>query len=343
MKIKHALDYKLNGERNNRPRLPLLLSDKVFVIFVYDKKGFTESKIQCLNNADLSLKWEYTHPDVINNLVATSNNGLLASCMNGEVLCFDTCDGTVNWKFITQGNIGPASNEFDSRIVFSGVQGNQSTWCIDTSNGRELWRVTNKGHSYHPFLEQDRVLNSIENDLNCLDLYSGKTIWKASEPRTWLFNPKAVNNIAITPGHGLVNFYNMDTGKLLSSIETGQSINASESSIWQIAADENAIYFGDANCFFYSYLLPDSHNGNKASLKWKIETKGGIESVPAFYQETVLVINNGQQFLSLDKITGQLKQELKTKGAAYISGVAVHDNSIFYSCYGGNVVKCNAG
>jgi hypothetical protein len=30
------------------------------------------------------------------------------------------------------------------------------------------------------------------------------------------------------------------------------------------------------------------------------------------------MINNGQQFLGIDTITGQVKQELKTKGAAYI-------------------------
>jgi outer membrane protein assembly factor BamB len=341
MKIKTVLEYKLKGERNNRPRRPILFSDKAFIIFVYDKKGFVESRIQCLDVKDFALAWEYAHPHVINNLVLTENGSLLASCMNGELLNLNIHNGTVIWNFKTsRGNIGPVSNEVSFKAVFSGVQGNQSTWCVDTTKGEELWCISNNGHSYHPYIDSDKILNTIGNDINCLDLNSGKTLWKASERQTYLFNPKVVGNLAVAPGHGLINFYDLENGKFLNTIQTGQPTNISESGIREIIADENSIYFGDAKGWLYSYSLPNSDNSYYTNLQWKIETKGGIESIPSFFENSILMINNGKQFLRIDKSNGDIKQEIKTKGEAFISGVTVDNNAIWYSCYGGIVVKC---
>jgi outer membrane protein assembly factor BamB len=341
MKIKNVLEYKLKGERNNRPRRPLIISDKVFIIFVYDKKGFIESRIQCLDIADLSLKWEYTHPHVINNLVSTGKNDLIAGCMDGELLNFNAHDGTVIWKFkVPKGNIGLVSNEENTRVVFSGIQGNKSTWCIDTASGEVLWTVPNDGHSYRPYIYQGKILNSIGNDLYCLDLHSGETVWKVSEPSTYLFNPGVVSNLVMASGHGLINFYDLSTGKLVSSIQTGQPTDAAESGIREIIFDEHAIYFGDAKGLFYSYSLPDAQNGYHTKLRWKTETNGAIESIPAFYQNAILVINNGKQFLRIDKNSGDVTQEIKTKGEAGTSGITVDKDDIFYSYNGGTVVKC---
>ncbi|MES2647956.1 MAG: PQQ-binding-like beta-propeller repeat protein [Bacteroidota bacterium] len=341
MKIKTILEYNLKGERNNRPRKPVVFSGKVFVIFVYDKKGFIESKIQCLNITNFSLEWEYTHPHVINNLVLTEYGSLVASCMNGELLNFQTGNGTLIWTYKTQGgNIGPVSNEVDSRVVFSGVHGNQCSWCINTVNGEEIWCVGNSGHSYHPHVYGNKVLNTIGNDLYCLDLNTGKTLWKASEPKTYLFNPVAANDIVIAPGHGQVNFYALENGKFLSSIKTGQPTHLTESSIRDVFTDKNSIYFGDAKGVFYSYILSGSGSSFRTSLQWKIETQGGIESTPALFYNSILVINNGKQFLCIDQGNGDIKQEIKTKGAAFISGVTVDKDMIYYSCHGGTLVKC---
>jgi len=147
---------------------------------------------------------------------------------------------------------------------------------------------------------------------------------------------------AVAPGHGLIDFYDLENGKFFNTVQTGQPTNISESGIREILADENSIYFGDAKGFFYSYSLPDAGSSDCPGLQWKIETRGGIESIPAFFQDSILVINNRNQFLSIDKINGNIKQEIKTKGEAFISGVTVNKDAIFYSCYGGIVVKCTA-
>lgn len=337
MNIRSVREYKLKGERNNRPRRPLVIDDKVFVIFVYDKKGFVQSRIQCLSTADFSLVWEYTHDHVINNIIALQNKTLLASCMDGHITCFDLRDGKALWTLkTTGGNVGPVSNEWEKRVVFSGIQGTRFSWCVDTTNGSILWKVGNNGHSYNPTIFNDTVFNSIGNELNCLDLATGATIWKAHEPRTYLFNPKIVGDLVAAPGHGLVNMYHRATGALWASIETGQPINTITSSIREVLAEGHNLYFGDQKGIFYGYSLNPASK-ERFALKWKAETNGAIESIPALVNNGVLVINDAGQLLCLDQENGQLIGEKKTKGTAGISGITFEADKLFFSCSGGHV------
>jgi hypothetical protein len=78
MKITAVLEYKLKGERNNRPRRPLVFSGKVLVIFVYDKKGFIESKIQCFDINDFALSFDAECPPLLETFPADVS--LMALC-----------------------------------------------------------------------------------------------------------------------------------------------------------------------------------------------------------------------------------------------------------------------
>ncbi|HVG13257.1 MAG TPA: PQQ-binding-like beta-propeller repeat protein [Flavisolibacter sp.] len=348
MKLTKAAEYQLKGERNNRPRQPLLYGDRLLVVFVYDKKGLTESRIQCLSQQGFALLWEYTHPDVINNIVLSANNTVLASCMDGYVLNLDIATGSAIWNFQCRGNIGPLSNEVASRVVFSGVHGTRATWCLDTATGTKKWSVKNSGHSYRPSIDTDRVFNSAGNDLYCLHLHNGQVLWQAKEPKTYLFNPFAVQDFVIASGHGMLNFYSQKGGKHVSTLYTGLNIQESTSEIHEVIADDTSIYFGDRKGLFYCYALPESQAGflgwipgwgSKPVCKWKIETGGGIESIPAFFQNNVLVMNNSRQLFSFSRSSGKVEGEIKIKGAGFISGLSVAKDSVFYSCYGGYVVK----
>ena len=105
MDIKTTKEYKLKGERNNKPRQPLIWNDKLYVIFVYDKKGFTESRIQCLSLDKFDLLWEYQLSHVINNILISDNNTLIASFMNGSVVSFNLENGQEVWRFTTEEGI----------------------------------------------------------------------------------------------------------------------------------------------------------------------------------------------------------------------------------------------
>lgn len=328
--------YQLKGERNNSPRQPLVVGDNVLVIFVYDKKGFTESRVQCLTE-DFSLVWEYQHPHVINNLILTSNNKLLASCMDGQVICFNVENGEQLWRFDnTDSNIGALSNESAGRVVFAGVQGGAtSTWCLNTHDGSLAWKQSYKGHSYTPKIHNNLVYNCIGNNIACLNLTDGALVWTQTEPKTYLFNPKVFKEFIIAAGHGIVNFYDLKTGQLKNTLET--KVTGLKSSIKEIFTDESNIYFGDESGCFYCYMYPNFIDVLEIKLKWKLDTGGAISSVPAIKSDEIFLINDGCQFLAMDKKTGQATLKKKIKGKANISGITINKNRLYFSCHGGHI------
>lgn len=333
MNIKTIREYNLKGERNNKPRQPLIWNDKLYVIFVYDKKGFVESRIQCLSLDKFDLLWEYQLSHVINNILISENNTLIASFMNGSVVSFNLDNGQEVWKFTTEeSNIGPISNEYKQKIVVSGIQAKAtSTWCIDTINGNVLWKQSNKGHSYIPKIHNDLIYNCIGNDIFCLDLENGLIVWEQNEPSTYLFNPKIFGQYVIASGHGIVNTYDLQSGQMLTRIETGE-----QSSIRELIHDEENIYFGDENGTFYSYSLSNLD----AKLNWKLQTSGKIQTIPAISGQTIFVLNDASKLFAIDKNSGVLVCEKKLKGEGDISGVTIANGKIYFSCGGGHVYEC---
>jgi len=332
MKIKTLQEYRLKGERNNKPRQPIIWEDKLYVVFVYDKKGFVESKIQCLSLDKFELIWEYQHNHVINNILISTHNTLVASCMDGQICCFDLNNGQQIWGFTTQeSNIGPVSNEFDKKIVFSGIQARAtSTWCLDIKDGKEVWKQPNSGHSYIPAIHNGLIYNSIANDLFCLSLEDGLIKWSHHEPKTYLFNPKVFENFVLAYGHGLINFYDLSSGQLKMAIDTGE-----QSSIREVIMDKGNIYFGDEKGFFYCYQI-----SSPQETKWKFKSNAGIQTVPVIKGENVMFLNDDSKLIVLDKNTGALNFEMKLKGAGNVSGITLANNSIYFSCGGGYVYEC---
>ena len=334
MKVRIINEYKLSGERNVRPRRPLIWNGKLYVIFVYDKRGFFESKIQCLALDTFSLLWEYRHDHVINNLLVTGQETLLVSCMDGHVKSFDPNDGTLLWDFETpQGNIGLLSNEVAGKVIFSRIQSKAtSTWCLDTSEGNIEWVQPNPGHSYTPVIRNNRVYNCIENYLLCLNLDDGSTVWQQHESRTYLLNPHLWGDLVIASGHGVLNFYDAATGTLYRSVETGQ-----ESAIYRPISDQHHLYFGDETGSFYCYRLEGSQTDLRVDLLWSVDTGGVIDSFPVLHKNAVLLINNNKKFVALDKQTGERVLEKSIKGEGQYSGITIYENKLYFSCGGGYV------
>lgn len=333
MGIKITKEYKLQGERNNKPRQPIVWNDKLYVIFVYDKKGFIESRIQCLSLEKFELLWECQLDHVINNILVSDNKTLIASCMNGSVVSFDLDNGQKMWSFkTTESNIGAVSNECKHKVVFSGIQAsNTSTWCIDSTTGNALWKQSNKGHSYIPIIHNDFIYNCIGNDIFCMNLENGLTVWTQNEPNTFLFNPKIFEQFVIVSGHGLINIYDAQSGQIINKIETGE-----QSSIREVINDEDNIYFGDEKGYFYSYSLSNL----EPKLNWKLETKGKIQTIPAIEGQKIFLLNDDSKLYVIDKKSGIPISEKKIKGQGNISGITFANDKIYFSCGGGHVYEC---
>ena len=143
----------------------------------------------------------------------------------------------------------------------------------------------------------------------------------------------------VVGGHGLVNFYNDQNGKLLHQIETGV-----RESIRAIIHEENTIFFGDSAGYFYAYKISQHANASgemeaNAEILWKYTSNGGIESTPIIKGNHVLFINDDNKLISLDKASGELKWEFNTKGKAGISGIITADDMIYTAVEKGYVYK----
>lgn len=340
IKFKSKNEYKLKGERNISARKPLIYNNYLFVIFIYDKRGSTESRLQCLSKETLELKWEYTEDGVLNNLEVCSNGNLLCSCMRGKVLAFSPSDWKIIWEFSTkESNIGAISNIENDRVIFSGINfGAKSTWCLDVKTGKILWQIENTGHSYNPLITEEKGLFCIGHNIYSISLNDGSLNWINHEPDTYIFNPKRYGSKLFVGGHGKINIYDFNTGNLDLSIETGV-----RSSIREICFDsDNNMYFGDEEGIFYCYKLgflkgPLNKDMINAEKKWSYKATGGIQGTSAIINESIYFITDGEELISLNIVNGELNWIFNIKGKAHISGVSFIDDEIFTACGNGYV------
>lgn len=333
-------EYKLKGERNISARKPLIYNNCIYVIFIYDKKGFIESRLQCLDLETFALKWEYTHNHVLNNIEISSSDKLLCGCMNGEVKCFNPSSGENIWNFKTEeSNIGAISNIYNDKIIFSGIQAkSKSTWCLDVNTGKSLWQIENKGHAYIPLIADNNGFFCIGNSIYSVSLEDGTLNWEQYEPDTYIFNPKKYDDTIVVGGHGKINIYDFNIGELKLSIETGI-----RSSITEICFDSNNnLYFGDGDGNFYCCHLefiqePSNKRKLVAEQKWSYKAKGAVKGTPALLDKFIYFISDGKELISLDIFNGELNWSFNTKGKADISGVSIVNDEFFIASGNGHV------
>ena len=336
MKAKKLFEYKLKGERNISSRRPLLIGNRLFVSFIFDKSGFVASKVICLNTDSFEQLWEYDYAYVINNLLVSSNQTVLVCSMGGKMMELNPKNGELmqTHEFEMDGN-GASSQIVNNKVVVGGVQRTSVTNCYDLSSTQLKWSFDNGGHSYRPLIHDNKVFQCTERHINCLDFETGEPIWKATEERTYIFNPVAIDQIIIAAGHGLLNFYDSQNGELLHQIETGI-----RESIREIVVMDNFIYFGDSSGKCYCFKITSTPQVS-SELIWEQQTDGGIESAPAFFKEDILFINDNKKLLSLNRVSGELNWTFNTKGEAGISGILVDGEDIYLSVGKGFAYKIN--
>ena len=342
MRFDTKVVYKLKGERNVSARKPLIHVGKLFVIFTYDKKGFTESRLQCLDATSLRLVWEYVHGHVLNNIVLSEANTILCSGMDGTVQSFDPDSGEIAWTFKTEeSNTGAISNVYNQRAVVSGIQaGSRSTWCLDTVSGQVIWHIPNAGHAYTSLLADNSVFFCIGHNIYSVALEDGASQWEAHEPDTYLFNPKQVSNFIVVGGHGKFNLYDHKSGELKASTETD-----TRAAIREVLPDrDNTLYFGDEAGYFYCYYLHDERSlpgeeGMVAINFWRYRAKGGVSGSPAVVGDRLYFLSDDHRLIALDKYSGTLRWEFYTKGKANISGVTAVGENLYAACGNGYVYR----
>ncbi|WP_340200927.1 PQQ-binding-like beta-propeller repeat protein [Ascidiimonas sp. W6] len=342
MPVIKILEYKLKGERNISSRIPLIIGDRLYVAFNFDKKGFVAGKVMCLDKNNFSIFWEYDYPFIINNLLLKNKNSLLVCCMDGKLIDLNTNNGSVISAYNLEiDRCGQSSSIVENHIVVGGVQRTTLTNCFDLTTKSLKWSYNNGGHSFAPLIKNDRVIQCTENKIRSLDLNSGKLIWEAKEKNAYFFNPISIHEMIVVGGYGFIYIYDFNNGKLLHKIKTGI-----EKSIRSIIAENDKLYFGESSGLFYAYEITQKKNLfgrlklNSKKL-WHYKSNGSIESIPAINGNSVLFINDYNKLICLDKKNGSENWKFNTKGEAGISGIAIDGEDIYVSVSKGYIYKLN--
>ncbi|WP_196888983.1 PQQ-binding-like beta-propeller repeat protein [Aureivirga sp. CE67] len=337
MKINKVFEFKLKGKRNISSRKPLIIKDKLYVLFLFEEKSYFRSKLICLYINNFDIIWEYDYSFIMNDIMKSVDNNILICTMDGKLKVLNSDNGELLNTFDLELNrIGGSSNIYDEKIVFGGVQGTRYTNCFNLISQKIEWVYETGGHSYTPLIKNENVYLCSENKIRCFKLNSGKLVWEAFEKNSYIFNPIVMGEMIAVGGHGLVNIYDSNDGELLHQIDPA----GIRESIRAIRAENNILYFGDSAGIFYAYEIKKGKDLNLKSNKlWEYESGRSIESYPEIYGENILFINDDKKLICLNKYHGEMNWKFNTKGEAKISGIVIENQNIYLSVSKGYVYK----
>ncbi len=323
MKIKKQLEHKIAGGRNSSCRKIFIHGDKLYISFLYDKGGFYESLIQCLRKDDFTVLWEHSYRHVVFSLFVSQHDTLIASFMDGKVKCLDLESGADLWEFESGCNIALISNESDGKVIVSGLSEGKTTWCIDAANGNVLWKTPNRGHSYVPIIHGNKIYNTVDHTIFCTNFEDGSAIWENREPETYLTNIHVFRDFVIATGHGIFNFYDLSTGSICGSAQTG-----TRDAIGWMTSENDRIYFGDEGGFFHCYKVHQSGSEVELEPLWKINAGHGIKRAAVIEGDHLYVAVENFGFLYLSKDKGEIVLEKKIKGEG--SFLVLEEDKIYF-------------
>ena len=329
--------FRLDGERGVMSRTPLLHGGRLFEIFLYDRKDWTESRLMCFDSQTLELQWERVEAQALGNVVVNVDGDLLLLTMTGpvQVICLDPAAGAPTWTWRREDEgAGMLSDDADGRVLVTGVAEERTTWCLDSRTGAELWSFSNGDHPYTPSVHEGRLFLSTKRTLNALDMASGLLLWSSSEPTTYLFTPVVVAGLVVISGHGLINAYDSDDGELRAQLTTGQPRDA----VYGVAVAEDTVCFGDSAGFVYCWTVTAGPEAGLAE-RWRYASAGAVSGTPAVVNDRLYVANGAKKLLALDMGTGELLAQVGIRAAPREAGVVVDEDGNLYVAAERNLLK----
>jgi outer membrane protein assembly factor BamB len=195
---------------------------------------------------------------------------------NQNVYAVSADDGTLEWKFHTNGPIGPSAPVADGERVFFGSF-DFNVYALDHDTGKLAWKCKTEGPVARAVcVHGDSVYaGSKDGYLHCIDRESGKLRWKF---RTfgYIACPPAAAGDRIFFGSYDQNFYCLDTeGKVRWKVKTQAEINL----ISPPLVHDGVVYFGSFDNYLYAV---DIGTGN---IIWKIRRGDyGISACPVQHE-----------------------------------------------------------
>jgi outer membrane protein assembly factor BamB len=137
--------------------------------------GSWDSNLYCIDY-DGKLTWksgageDTTYPPIIH------ENRIYFGSRDYCVYCLNATNGTLNWKFKTNGFVVNVAYN-DGRVFFGSYDNN--VYCVDAETGKLIWKSPTNGFVNAVTVSDGRIFaGSWDCNMYCLDIETGKPIWK---------------------------------------------------------------------------------------------------------------------------------------------------------------------
>lgn len=166
---------------------PVTVNGRVYVAYALYDALRSVGVIECLDAQSGKLLWSsptrhpvFCSPIVVDGRVYCGEG--LHENEDCNMFCLDAVSGKTLWTFQARGHLEGTPALLGDRLLFSA--GGDGFYCLQASTGKVLWHNSCGHCDSSPALDQEKVFLGTaygDNAALCLDLKSGKTLWKKSQ------------------------------------------------------------------------------------------------------------------------------------------------------------------
>jgi outer membrane protein assembly factor BamB len=175
-------EFKIPGDENYTDNY--VVSGKN--VYMTTKSG----KVYCLDDSDLSLKWEFNTNSQVRTSLIVDTDRLYIATEDKHFYCIDTKNGKKLWDIGQGAQLFSVDDEYIRNIDIDGsylyIQTSMySIFCFDKTNGNKIWvKVIENG-----FLSEIKIINEKiyfwGSNFICLNAKNGEKIWELNEGKTY--------------------------------------------------------------------------------------------------------------------------------------------------------------
>lgn len=344
MKLSFSWGYQLKHERNRFIRDFLLDADSLYVLFLYEKKGVSESKLICFDFQTGQEKWTLTIPTCCTNVKLASNGCILCSSMSsGQVFGLAKDSGAVVWTFTvppnesrsTSPNLGWLSDIFNDKIFISEVHGgSRNIWCLNSLDGTKVWSYEHGGHSYNFAVEAGKVYHSAGYTVFCNSFSTGQLRWKyEAEGEQGYINPVvSLGERVIVFGYGYFIVLDAKNGHYLGRCR----FDAEKGKCRPVLVREDRIYIAQASKHI---LCLDINNGFATVWSRDVSSANNREGQYASKDGAFYIVENNL-LMQIDQETGVVSAPIKLKSEQKLNDIIfLGDSAILFDTQSGYFAK----
>lgn len=222
--------FRLADERSVRARTPVIVNDRLYAVFTYQRADFFESLLLCFDLASGAEIWRASIDHVLSEPVLDRAGQIFVSSFGGQALAFDP-SGRALWRGPETGrNLWKPTILSSDRLVVPEIAGgSRYIWCLDAGTGQEVWRYETGGHTRAVVASDDLLvqITNISGDdpakptnlLTALRIGDGALVWSALLSH-YPGSLALVGDRVVVGARGAVLAFDLATGRALAEMRT---------------------------------------------------------------------------------------------------------------------------